>query len=324
MKKLFSIVLGLSLVLGFAGIVSAKGLDEHFAKGEKVDWNLSGAVMPVPPYGSIDIPSSDTKSKLTVNQPRCDTKTKINGEMKGLNPSTIYTVYLSNGYIPYKDTGWNVGGSWISVHEFEGNIYKHANNIVQAPDGTLTGNGGWDGTQNDNPISTPNTWVIDSGSLVSGNTIHLNYHYTTVETCAFNGYVDAVIATDGSMTGTWHDDCNGGRTGTWNSASGIAVKTHTGDMGWPNFFTSTVPAFTFTTNRMGMGNWHLNLGKKDFPAAGTYTLSAWINGGGATILISDNFKVVVPLSNKWCRDDREEDHDSREFRDFGWKMPFRK
>jgi len=119
---------------------------------------------------------------------------------------------------------WNVTGTWIAQHEFGGNFYTHANNIVQASDGTLTGTGGWNGMQNNILVGTPNTWVIDSGSLVSGDTIHFNYHYTSVETCALNGYVDAVIAVDGSMTGTWHDDCNGGRTGAWTVVSGTAIK----------------------------------------------------------------------------------------------------
>ena len=117
---------------------------------------------------------------------------------------------------------WDISGTWTAIHEFSGNTYPHTNNIVQAPDGTLTGSGGWDGTQNGNPISAPNTWVITSGSSVSGNNVHFNYTYTSVETCAVDGYVDATINPDGSMTGTWHDDCNGGRTGTWTVVAGTA------------------------------------------------------------------------------------------------------
>jgi len=127
---------------------------------------------------------------------------------------------------------WDVSGSWVSKHEFGGNIYTHGNNIVQALDGTLTGTGGWDGTQNGNLISTPNTWAIDSGS-VSGDIIHFNYHYTSVETCALKGYIDAVINTDGSMAGTWHDDCGAGRTGAWTAPAGSAVYLRTAEITSP-------------------------------------------------------------------------------------------
>lgn len=78
----------------------------NLAGAQKVDWNLSAAVMPVPPYGSRDIPGSDTASKLIVNQPNGAIEVTITGAMNGLNPNTTYTVYLSNGYTPYVDTGW--------------------------------------------------------------------------------------------------------------------------------------------------------------------------------------------------------------------------
>ncbi len=117
---------------------------------------------------------------------------------------------------------WDVTGTWVATHTFEGNTYTHQNIIVQAPDGTLTGTGGWDGTQNGIPFSTPNTWAITSGSSVSGSAIHFNYHYTSVETCATDGTVDAVINSDGSMTGTWSDNCGSGRTGTWTTVAGTA------------------------------------------------------------------------------------------------------
>ena len=97
MKKLFSVILSLILVVVFTGKVLADKPDGNINGGQKVNWNLSGAVMPVPPYGSADITGSDTASKLTVGQPRCDEKAEINGEMKGFTPNTTYTVYLSKG-----------------------------------------------------------------------------------------------------------------------------------------------------------------------------------------------------------------------------------
>ena len=70
----------------------------NLAGAIKVPWNLSADVMPVPPYGSKDIPGSDTASKLIVNQPNGNTEVTITGAMNGLNPNTTYTVYLSKGY----------------------------------------------------------------------------------------------------------------------------------------------------------------------------------------------------------------------------------
>lgn len=72
---------------------------------QNVAWNLSGAVMPVPPYGSLDIPGSDAASKLTVTHILGTDPTIIKGEMAGLHPNTTYTVYISNSYVPYVETG---------------------------------------------------------------------------------------------------------------------------------------------------------------------------------------------------------------------------
>jgi len=47
------------------------------------------------------------------------------------------------------------------------------------------------------------------------------------------------------------------------------------------------------TDENGAGSWHFNLKDADFSGLGTYNLSVWINKPGATILISDNFEVVV-------------------------------
>jgi hypothetical protein len=47
------------------------------------------------------------------------------------------------------------------------------------------------------------------------------------------------------------------------------------------------------TDENGAGSWHLNLRNSDFPELGTYALSVWINEAGRTVLISDNFDVVV-------------------------------
>ena len=96
--------------------------------------------------------------------------------------------------------------------------------------------------------------------------------------------VTGTIASDGSMSGTspWE----------WHTTSGAATLA-SGSTGWSGLFTSTVPAFTFTTDEFGAESWHINLRDSDFPVAGTYTLSVWINEAGLTMLISDNFEVIV-------------------------------
>lgn len=51
---------------------------------------------------------------------------------------------------------------------------------------------------------------------------------------------------------------------------------------------------SFTTDEFGHGEWHLNIRAGDM-VVGTYNLSMWINdaGAGLTLLISDNFQIVI-------------------------------
>jgi hypothetical protein len=285
MKKLLSIAIVLtivlSLVISFVAPVSAAKPVGNTAGAVKYGWHLSGAVMPVPPYGSIDIPGSDTASKLIVNQPMGTTQVAITGVMNGLNPNTTYTVYLSKGYTPYVFTGWNVAGTYTVNVEYLGNNY---------PETLIL-------TQSGNTINGVSLDTVPPGSFfgifdgtVTGNqvTIHSN-----------NGalYTDLVgtIASDGSISGNWSDVTGqlSFRTGTWASTSGAAVKNYTGDTGWPGLFASTIQPFTFVTDAYGAGSWHVNVKDADLVASGSapYKLSVWINVGG-TILISDNFLVV--------------------------------
>jgi len=65
---------------------------------EDIAWHLSGDVGPVPPYGSGDIPGSDTHSKLSVHQADGNSELALIGAMNGLDPTTVYTVLVSKGY----------------------------------------------------------------------------------------------------------------------------------------------------------------------------------------------------------------------------------
>jgi hypothetical protein len=284
MKKAIIFILVVALILlAVPSVIFAAKPATNLAGAVKVAWNLSGAVMPVPPYGSLDIPGSDTASKLIVNRPNGNTVVTITGVMNGLTANTTYTVFISNGYTKYADTGWDVAGDWIISFEFEGPSYSH--DMTLGPNAN-SGSGGY-------PVEGPPyeyPWTITSGS-VSGNTIDF---YAIYHDCAVEGaimHVTGVIASDGQMSGDWTDNAWGlNRSGTWTSTSGNATKTHTGDTGWPGLF-STIQPFTFTTDGLGSGSWHINLKDADFTSTGTFNLSVWINVG-ATILISDVFQVT--------------------------------
>jgi hypothetical protein len=259
-------------------VLAAKPAD-NMAGAQKVAWNLSAKVMPVPPlgdYGTIDIPGSDTASKLIVNQPNGKTAVTITGAMNGLHANTVYTVYLSNGYTKYTPT--NVVGSytWLVL-----GTYSHDLVITtQNPDGTFSGTGGY-------PAGGPyQTTEIITGQ-VTGNQITFTTTYLGPYGTGYTATASGTIAADGSMSGTspWE----------WHTTSG-AAQLGSGSTGWPNLFTGTVPEFTFTTDASGAGSWHINLTAANFPAgdpAGKiYQLSVWINEAGWTMLISNTFSVT--------------------------------
>lgn len=288
MKKAIIFILIVTLILLAVPSVMFAAKPEG-AGAQVVNWNLSADVMPVPPYGSGDIAGSDTASKLIVNQPNGNTVVTLTGVMKGLNPNTTYTVYLSKGYTPYLETGWDVSGNWIKTDEYEGLFYPHDMVLNQDSGNNLTGSGGY-------PVGGPYIypWTITSGS-VTGNNIDFCAVYPNPPVAGVIMHVTGTIASDGTMSGNWTDNAGAGgaeRSSTWASTSGAAVKTYTGSTGWPGLFTSTVQPFTFTTDEFGAGSWHVNLKDADFSSAGEFELSVWINYGG-TLLISDVFTVVA-------------------------------
>ncbi len=67
----------------------------NLAGAVKIPWNLSGAVMPVPPWGLSDIAGSEAASKLIVNQPLGTTQVTITGAMNGLAPNTNALVIVA-------------------------------------------------------------------------------------------------------------------------------------------------------------------------------------------------------------------------------------
>ncbi|MCJ7805124.1 hypothetical protein MUP46_00580 [Patescibacteria group bacterium] len=262
MKKLISILGGLVLTLALVTVVSAAKPADNHAGAVTYGWHLSGAVMPVPPYGSLDIPGSDTASKLIVNQPNGKVTTNVTGVMKGLNPDTTYTVYLSNGYTPY--TPQSVVGTWTWTV-----LGTYVHDIIittQNPDGTFSGTGGW-----------PSGGLYQTTETITGQIVGNTVTFTTTYLGPYNpGYTVTVTGTinpGGSISGNspW----------AWNTSAG-AVKPALGSTGWPGLLTG-VSTFTFTTNSGGEGSWHYN-----FKDTVLKEFSVWINGAGATILISDS------------------------------------
>lgn len=245
----------------------------------KVYWNLSGEVMPVPPYGSGDIVNSDILSKLIVNQPNGSTQATITGEMNGLNPNTQYTVYLSKGYTKYTPaTPINVVGTWkwLVLETYEHDlVITHEN-----PDGTFVGTGGYPAG-----ASTYDTSENITGQVV-GNTISLTTTYNGPYNPGYTVTVTGTINPDGTMSGNspweWHTTAGHATAGTSSS----------GDTYWPGMFNNQQP-FTFTTDSNGSGSWHINLTSADFVSTGIQNLSVWINGAVGTILISDPFQITA-------------------------------
>jgi hypothetical protein len=288
MKKLLFIGILIAFLLIALPAMAAKPAG-NLASAKTYAWHLSGAVMPVPPqgpYGTLDIPGSDIASKLIVNQPNGNTEVAITGVMNGLKSSTPYTVYLSNGYIPYVDTGWSITGNWV-MQSLE--TYNHDCTLVQSST-AFTGTCNYPAY----PIGGPYVYTEKITGTINPMTGEISswhgVYYTPGDPTPIGYTYDATgtIQSDGKFIG-WVTD--GTNSGSWNSISGAAQKTHTGDTGWTQLFTNTVPPFTFMTDAYGSGSWHVNLRDADLTGTGPFTISVWINDGG-TLLISDNFVVV--------------------------------
>ncbi len=117
-------------------------------------------------------------------------------------------------------TSWNVTGSYVMNMNYLGSDYAHGMSLTQDGLGNLTGNGGSPAGAN------VYTWVITSGT-VSSTTIDFLANYTATAdavTPQTTMHVVGTIAPNGTMSGTWSDNYQGGaRAGTWNTASGTAV-----------------------------------------------------------------------------------------------------
>ena len=248
---------------------------------EKYEFFLSGDVMPSPPYGLSDVEGSDEKSKLIVNQPNGKPIANVTGILKGLMPSSEYTVFISNGYEPYMLTeNWSMVGDYILALDYNGSIYTHDISITSQTDGVFVGTGGY-------PSGLAYTHEENISGEVTETSVSLHSVYTTTNA----GYVYDVefeIAPDGTLTGTWtsNGEVSDGRP--LEVTSGKAMLIPVGDTGWPGLLTPELPAFTVMTDEEGHVSWHVNILCEMVECIeGEIEFSVWINGPGGTILISE-------------------------------------
>ena len=194
MKKLILPVIAIVSLLALTGMALAAKPAGNNAGAQKVAWNLSAAVMPVPPYGSSDILGSDTASKLIVNQPNGKVQAMVTGVMNGLLPDTTYTVYLSNPYTPYVSTGWNIVGSWVFRAEYYGGIYDHDVVINSQTGNTFSGTGGYPaGCVAISSCSVTETITGTIDPVTGAITMHIAY-----DSSGYTADVVASVASDGA------------------------------------------------------------------------------------------------------------------------------
>lgn len=115
---------------------------------------------------------------------------------------------------------WNASGSYVAAFNYLGTDYAHDITLSQNSLGALTGSGGSPAGGN------VYTWAVTGGS-VSGNEISFSADYTATAdavTPQTTMQVTGSIASDGTMSGTWSDNYQGGaRSGSWHTTSGSAV-----------------------------------------------------------------------------------------------------
>lgn len=117
---------------------------------------------------------------------------------------------------------WDTTGSYVANFNYLGTDYAHDISLTQDGLGNLTGNGG-------SPAGA-NTymWTITPSGTVSANTIDFYADYTATPdavTPQTTMHVMGTIAIDGTMSGTWSDNYQGGeRAGTWMTTSGNAEE----------------------------------------------------------------------------------------------------
>ena len=274
MKKTILYAVAIAAFVAMTSTAYAVKPSSNLAGALKVGWNLSGAVMPLP-WGQYDIVGSDTASKLIVNQPNGNTEVAITGAMEGLNSNSTYTVFPAKNWS--SSMTWDVAGSYEINVEYLGNGYSET--LILTQSGSIITGESLDTNPPGSFFTVYDGSVVDDDIEIYANKGSLIVHMT------------GTIAFDGSMSGYWKDEYPGTREGTWSTTEGKASREEVGN-GYPGLF-GGLQSFTFTTDEFGAGSWHINLKDEDFVEPDTYNMSIWVNKPGATILVSNNFEVVV-------------------------------
>lgn len=131
----------------------------------------------------------------------------------------IFCLLFGQSLIPLSSKAisidWDVEGNYVFSFDYQSSQYPHNVSLTQNETGQVTGNGEY----------APYTWVITNGTVV-GNNINLTANYTATSDAVEPQTVmniTGTIANDGSMSGTWTDNYQGGeRAGTWMTTSGNA------------------------------------------------------------------------------------------------------
>lgn len=104
---------------------------------------------------------------------------------------------------------WNLEGVWSYTAHLGSSSYSHDMTIEQS-NGTLTGTGGY-------PSPGPYSIVWE----MLGTTADSSASWTVTYPSGYNADIEADIAPDGTMSGSWKD--SSGKAGTWSSFSGSAT-----------------------------------------------------------------------------------------------------
>jgi hypothetical protein len=275
-----AIILAAILILSLIPVAYAKQEDTHeralvLQKNVKQYGNEEGAIKVDWVYSASAI-RAFAASKLILNRPNGHTVATITGIMRGLKPSTTYTVRITDGFVTV--TSWSMTGTWTRNVVYSGTTYTHSYTTTQIGD-AYAGAG-----------RKPATGTVEATESVTGAVTgnHVTFHSTYL--AGDPGYTqDAVgtIAPGGSISGTWSD--SDGRSGAWTSPAGSAKPT--GATTATNYL--TVPTVTFKSNTAGNANFHINLHRDDLPSDSEHSITFLIMEGDYTILISSPITLEV-------------------------------
>jgi hypothetical protein len=177
----------------------------------------------------------------------------------------------SFGYAPaglQAATTWDLTGDYVINMNLDGTDYAHDVTFSQDSSGNLTGSGG--------SPSGANTyeWEITSGT-VTDNTINFTANYTATAdavTPLTTMNVTGTIAENGTISGTWSDNYQGGeREGTFSTASGAAVTLDT---------TSRVTILKYVDGSLATG---ASADNTDFQMNATWTINGTPGTGEYTL-----------------------------------------